>query len=64
MQSRLSGPQEDVAKRFDYLLDAGLHTEIRKVGVSKKETVSRPYRVRTCDTLIKRYKFEDYADKL
>jgi len=36
------------------LLDAGRHAEIKKADVSKKgEAESRPYRIRTCDTLIK-----------
>ena len=54
----LPGLQEAAAERFDQLLDMTPKTEIGDINVSKmlaenKDLDSRPYRSRTCDTLIK-----------
>jgi hypothetical protein len=57
----LPGLQETTAQRFDRLLESGQYTEIGEADASKMlsdsdDLASRPYRIRTCDTLIKRYK--------
>ncbi len=54
----LPGLQEAAAEKFDRILDLDESTIIRESNVSKTlaegdETGSRPYRSRTCDTLIK-----------
>jgi len=55
----LPGLQEAATQRFDQLFESGQHTEIGEPDVSRmlaEEEVlrSEPYRIRTCDTLIKR----------
>jgi len=56
--SVLPGLQEAAAEKFDQMLDIDRSSEIGHINVSKmlaEETKlnSRPYRSRTCDTLIR-----------
>jgi len=50
--------QEAAAEKFDRLLEEGLKGKNKETNVSKmlanpEDLASRPYRSRTCDTLIK-----------
>jgi hypothetical protein len=54
----LPGLQEAAAARFDMVMEASLEGEKSEDDVSKmlatgQELNGRPYRIRTCDTLIK-----------
>jgi len=53
----MPGIQNEAAERFDRLLeDDNSDANVNKRCAKDKELRSRPYRSRTCDTLIKRYK--------
>jgi hypothetical protein len=55
----LPGLQEEAAVKFDEILsleDENGGPNVSKALAKPKELGSRPYRSRTCDTLIKRYR--------
>ncbi len=56
----LPGLQEAAAEKFDRIFDVddneNSDTNVSKMLAKSDELASRPYRSRTCDTLIKRYR--------